>query len=99
MRRRTFLSATAATAASSLPLPARAGTANVLRFVPQADLTVVDPVMTTAYITRNHATMVWDQLYGLDSQLQPHPQMVEGHTVEDDGRLWTFTLRDGLRLP
>ena len=70
----------------------------MLRYVPQADLTVIDPVMTTAYITRYHATMVWDQLYGIDSQLQPQPQMVEGHTVEDDGRLWTFTLRHGLRF-
>ena len=98
MRRRTFLSGTAASTASSLPLVARAGATGVLRFVPQADLTVVDPVMTTAYITRTHATMIWDQLYGIDSQLQPHPQMVEGHTVEDEGRLWTFTLRDGLRF-
>ena len=70
----------------------------MLRYVPQADLTVIDPVMTTAYITRYHATMVWDQLYGIDSKLQPQPQMVEGHTIEDDGRLWTFTLRDNLRF-
>jgi hypothetical protein len=62
------------------------GKASVLRYVPQADLTVIDPVMTTAYITRYHATMVWDQLYGIDSKLQPQPQMVEGHTLEDDGR-------------
>ena len=96
MRRRTFLTATAAS--TMLPLPSVAAPARVLRYVPQADLTVIDPVMTTAYITRYHATMVWDQLYGIDSNLQPHPQMVEGHTVEDDGRLWTFTLREGLRF-
>ena len=24
--------------------------------------------------------------------------MVEGHVIEDDGRLWTFALRDGLRF-
>ncbi len=99
MRRRTFLTGTAA-AAAALPRVglAQTGAARVLRYVPQADLTVIDPVMTTAYITRYHATMVWDQLYGIDGQLQPQPQMVEGHTLEDDGRLWTFTLRDGLRF-
>src|SRR5258708_3102294 len=99
MKRRAFLAAAAASA-SILPRAriARAGEASVLRYVPQVDLTVIDPVLTTAYITRFHATMVWDQLDGRDSQLQPHPQMVEGHTVEDDGRLWTFTLRDGLRF-
>ena len=95
MRRRTLLTGAAS---ASLPRLAKASPARVLRYVPQADLGVIDPVMTTAYVTRYHATMVWDQLYGLDSQLQPRPQMVEGHSVEDDGRLWTFTLRDGLRF-
>jgi peptide/nickel transport system substrate-binding protein len=97
MQRRTFL----AGAAASLPVSraiAQTGKASVLRYVPQADLTVIDPVMTTAYITRYHATAVWDQLYGVDSNLQPQPQMVDGHTVEDDGKLWTFTLRDGLKF-
>jgi peptide/nickel transport system substrate-binding protein len=99
MKRRTFLAATAV-ASSLLPRVhiVRAAPARVLRYVPQADLTVIDPVMTTAYITRFHATMVWDQLYGIDGQLQPQPQMVEGHTTEDNGRIWTFTLRDGLRF-
>ena len=99
MQRRSFLAgAGAATAITHHRAVAQAAKSRVLRYVPQADLTVIDPVMTTAYITRYHATMVWDQLYGIDSKLQPQPQMVEGHTIEDDGRLWTFTLRDGLRF-
>jgi peptide/nickel transport system substrate-binding protein len=97
MQRRSFL-AGAAAATSLAPRVAAAQQARTLRYVPQADLTVIDPVMTTAYITRFHASMVWDQLYGIDSKLQPQPQMVEGHTIEDDGKLWTFTLRDGLRF-
>ncbi|HVY14725.1 MAG TPA: ABC transporter substrate-binding protein [Rhodopila sp.] len=95
MQRRSFL----AGAAAALPAArafAQTGKASVLRYVPQADLTVIDPVMTTAYITRFHATMVWDQLYGIDHTLTPQPQMVQGHTVEDGGKLYTFTLRDGL---
>jgi peptide/nickel transport system substrate-binding protein len=95
VRRRTFLTGSAA---ASLASPALAGAGSVLRYVPQADVTVLDPVLTTAYVTRYHATAVWDQLYGLDGQLQPRPQMVAGHTIADDGRLWTFTLRDGLRF-
>src|SRR5258708_28776176 len=54
MRRRNFLSGTAAAAAVAQSRTTLAGGANVLRFVPQVDLTVVDPVMTTAYVTRNH---------------------------------------------
>ena len=62
MQRRTFLTG-ATTSASLLTLPniVRAAQAGTLHYVPQADLTVIDPVMTTAYITRYHATMVWDQ--------------------------------------
>ena len=98
MRRRTFLAAGASFAAG-LAAPALAQSkTSVLKFVPEADLTVVDPVFTTAYVTRNHALLIWDQLYGLDANLQPQPQMVAGHTVEDDGKRWTFTLRPGLRF-
>lgn len=97
MQRRSFLAGAAATLPASRVF-AQTGKASVLRYVPQTDLTVIDPVMTTAYVTRYHATLVWDQLYGIDSKLQPQPQMVEGHTLEDNDRLWTFTLRDGLRF-
>jgi len=95
MRRREFL---AAATAAMLPAPgfAQPAAARVLKFIPQADLTVVDPVVTTAYITRHHGLMVWDTLYGLDSDLQVRPQMVEGQTVEEDGKRWTFRLREGL---
>ncbi|WBV45333.1 ABC transporter substrate-binding protein [Pseudoroseomonas cervicalis] len=96
MLRRSFLAGTAA--ATMLPRPslAQPAAARVLKYVPQADLTVTDPVMTTAYITRTHGLMIWDQLYALDSDLRAQPQMVEGHTVEEDGRRWTFRLREGL---
>ena len=98
MQRRTFLTGAATAVAAGHPVAALASDPRVLRYVPQADLTVVDPVMTTAYITRYHATMVWDQLYGIDSNLEPQPQMVQGHTLEENGLLWTFTLREGLRF-
>ncbi|NMJ41554.1 ABC transporter substrate-binding protein [Roseomonas sp. JC162] len=82
-----------------LPAPATRAQpvrARTLRFVPQADLTILDPIVTSAYVTRNHALLVYDTLYGLDASLRPVPQMVEGHLVEDEGRRWTFRLRDGL---
>ena len=69
---------------------------SLLKFVPQADLAILDPIFTTAYVTRNHAFLVYDTLYGLDESYQPHPQMVEGHVIEDDGKRWTLVLRDGL---
>ena len=96
IQRRTLLGSAAAALAA--PAHAQPAGSRVLRYIPQADVTVLDPVVTTAYITRHHALMVWDQLYGLDAQLRPQPQMVAGHTVEDDNRLWTFTLRPGLEF-
>ena len=77
MQRRTFLTA-AASAAAVATRKARAAT-RVLRYVPQTDLTVIDPVMTTAYITRYHATMVWDQLYG------NRPQPLAASTADGGG--------------
>ena len=101
MKRRDLLAAAAAvTTGATLAAPAltQPAAARTLRFVPQANLTVMDPIRTTAYVTRNHGFMVWDMLYGLDAQYRPQPQMVEGHTLEDDDKRWTFTLREGLRF-
>ncbi len=76
-----------------------AGRVRTLIFVPQANLTSLDPVWTTATVTRNFAYLVYDTLYGIDADLQPQPQMAAGHTIDDDGRRWTITLRPGPRLP
>lgn len=91
--RRTLLAGAAA--ALARPALAQGDHASTLRYIPQADVTVLDPLGTTAYPTRNHGFMCWDTLYGIDSQFRPQPQLAEGHLVEDDGKRWTFTLRDG----
>src|SRR5262249_29545170 len=39
---------------------------SVLKFVPHADLTIIDPHWTGAYITRNYGYMVYDTLFALD---------------------------------
>ncbi|MEN0075313.1 MAG: ABC transporter substrate-binding protein [Paracraurococcus sp.] len=78
------------------PRLALAQGARLMRFIPQIDLSVIDPHGSLAYVTRGHGQMVFDTLYGMDSQFQPQPQMVEGHLVEEDGRRWTLTLRENL---
>jgi len=98
LSRRRFLTGAAA-AAVAVRAPAvhaqkRGGT---LRFVPQADLKVLDPIWTTAYITRNHSYLIYDTLFGTDEQLRVKPQMVEKWSESDRGLRWSFTLRDGLR--
>ena len=96
MHRRSFLAAT--TAALAAPALAQPAAARTLRFIPQADVTTLDPMSTTSYAVRNHGHMCWDTLYGLDAAFRPQPQLAEGHTVERDGLLWTFTLRAGPRF-
>jgi peptide/nickel transport system substrate-binding protein len=71
----------------------------VLKFVPYTDLSIVDPIWATNTVTRRHASMVYDTLYGQagpEHGFAARPQMVAGHTVENHGRTWTLTFRDGL---
>jgi peptide/nickel transport system substrate-binding protein len=84
-----------AATALACPAIAQGDRAATLLYIPQADVTVLDPLGTTAYPTRNHGHMCWDTLYGIDSQFHPQPQLAEGHQIEDDGKRWVFTLRDG----
>lgn len=94
--RRTLLAGAGATLAA--PNLARAAGTSVLKFIPQSDVTVLDPAWTTAYVTRNHGLMVFDTLYGIDAAFAAKPQMVDGHVVEGDGRVWRLTLRPGLKF-
>jgi peptide/nickel transport system substrate-binding protein len=99
MRRRDLLKAAGAGAAAlAAPRIGRAEKPNKLVFGVHVDLSVLDPVVTGQRQTRNHAYLVFDTLYGIDTNWTAQPQMVEGHQVEEDGLTWTLTLRDGLRF-
>src|SRR6476646_1933834 len=64
--------------------------------VMHSDLRVTDPILTTAYITRDHGYMVYDTLLATDSNFKIQPQMADWK-VSDDKLTYTFTLRDGLK--
>jgi peptide/nickel transport system substrate-binding protein len=97
LTRRSVLAA-AATLPLTAPRIAAAQGSRVLKFIPHADLTVLDPSWSASYITRNAAIMVYDMLYGTDTDFQVKPQMAAGHQVEEGGKVWTITLRDGLKF-
>ncbi|MEM8947780.1 MAG: ABC transporter substrate-binding protein [Pseudomonadota bacterium] len=69
---------------------------SVLKVVMHSDLKIVDPIWTTAYISRNYGYMVYDTLFAMDEELNVQPQMVESYEISDDSLKYTFTLRDGL---
>jgi peptide/nickel transport system substrate-binding protein len=97
-RRDLVRGAAASITAASLDAPSlvRAASETTLTFVPQADLAILDPVWTTATITRNHAFLVFDTLFGQDETFKAQPQMAEGAVADADGKTWTITLRPGL---
>src|SRR3978361_853998 len=98
MRRRDILKLASSTTVLTAPFIARARQEQTLKFVPLINLTLLDPVFSGNRATHNHASLVFDTLYGLDESLTARPQMVEGHTVEKDGTIWTLRLREGLRF-
>ena len=95
MKRRSLLVAMAASAAMPLARPSLAQGAKKIVFVPQANLTSLDPVWTTATVTRNFAWMCYETLFGRDESFTPQPQMVEAPVIDNNGLRWTLTLRPG----
>ena len=99
MQRRSLIAMAALAAALLSPLAVQAQTeGKTLRVVPHANITILDPIWTTAFVTRNHGYMVYDTLFGtaLDGKIKP--QMVDKWNVSKDNLVWTFTLRDGLEF-
>ncbi|MDP2376867.1 ABC transporter substrate-binding protein, partial [Reyranella sp.] len=67
-----------------------------LRMVAHSDLKVLDPIWTTAFISRNHGYLIYDVLFAKDAEQRIQPQMVGKYETSADKLTWTFTLRDGL---
>lgn len=69
---------------------------STLHMVPRGPLKILDPSITTAYITRDHGYLVYDTLFAMDGEGKIQPQMVDHYEVDEPQTKWTFTLRDGL---
>jgi peptide/nickel transport system substrate-binding protein len=96
MNLKTLMGRVAPIAAAAMLLGAPAMAQSTLKLVPQADLKNIDPIWTTAAITRNHGYMIYDVLFAPDSKFNYKPQMVDTHSVSPDGMKYTFTLRKGM---
>lgn len=77
--------------------PGNAWAETTLTAVMHSDLRVLDPIITTAHITRDHAYMIYDVLIAVDENFKPQPQMADW-TISDDQKVYTLTLRDGLKF-
>jgi len=81
---------------STLAGPALAQDSDVIRYVPQGDLRVLDPIWTTGTVTQVFGMMIYDTLFAHDGKLEVQPQMVESWTVTPDNLVYRFVLRPGL---
>ena len=70
----------------------------VLKVRPTGDLKTLDPHITSDSNVRNYGYMVYDTLFAMDDKLQVKPQMVEKWEKSSDGKIYTFTLRSGLKF-
>lgn len=99
-RRDLIKAGVAAATALSIPSVLRAQTAptdeKTIRLVMSGDLSIFDPIFTTADITAGHAMAIYDTLFSLDSKSTPQPQMVGKWGLSDDRKTYTFELRNGL---
>lgn len=98
-----FSAALLLASASAAPMalaaaPAASAAPTTAKFVMHAPLRVLDPILTTAYVTRNHGYLVYDTLFSMDATGHPKPQMVDTWTVSEDGLTYAFTLRPGLKF-
>src|ERR1700724_1098797 len=95
--KRPMIASAIALAALAQALPSRAIAAGkTLPALMHSDLRVIDPIITTAYITRDHGYMVYDTLLATGANFKIQPQMADWK-VSDDKLTYTFTLRDGLK--
>ncbi len=61
--------------------------------VMHSDLRVIDPILTTAYITRDHGYMVYDTLVATDSSFKIQPQMADWKVVRRQAHLYVHAAR------
>ena len=64
MRRTVAALAAGAVLAGAAPALAQG---KVLKFVQNGNLTILDPIQTTAYVTRNHGYFIYDTLFSSDA--------------------------------
>lgn len=78
--------------------PPTASRANTLRVFVHANLQILDPVWTTAFISGRHGYLMCDTLYAMNSRFKPLPQMAQEHEVLEGGLVYRIRLREGLRF-
>lgn len=70
----------------------------VLRVAINAQPPTIDPLISTATISRDIALQIFEPLITINSGLQPEPMLAESYEVSEDGKTITFELRQGVKF-
>jgi len=97
LKRRAFLKGLSA-ASLARPTLAQGSAARTLRIIHTTNLAALDPVAMSSPGSKDYGYLTFDQLTAVDENYVAQPQMAEGWSVEDDGRLYVFGLREGLKF-
>lgn len=71
-------------------------TGGILRVAILGEPPSLDAHWTTATITRDVTSQMYETLFTLDENFAVTPMLAEDYVVEDDGRRWTIDLRQGV---
>ena len=103
-KRKMFKAKFAALAISALLLAGEAVNAHTppnpsstLRVVQSSLVRIFGPHFTTSFYTRDFGYLVFDTLLSENGKFKPQPQMVDRWEISDDGLVYMFHLRDGLK--
>lgn len=95
--RRSAIAGGMALTGATLIRPQEARAAKSLTVVLESEVTILDPHVITATITRTFGLHVFDMLFAMNEKGEIRPQMVESFDTSPDRLTWTFALRDGLK--
>jgi len=101
LRRRSVLGAVAAAPALSacqLNPFQKPATDQVLRTFLWSSYETLDPIQTSSVVEAEYVVHVFSGLMGLNEKLEVVPDLAEKHSLSQDGKTYTFTLRRGTRF-
>src|SRR5699024_8888723 len=58
----------------------------------------IDPLISTATVSRDVALQIFEPLVTINENLQPEPMLAESYETSEDGKTITFELREGVKF-
>lgn len=96
--RKSLLSAVCAVSLAAAAILPSGSQARGITVAVGSSFTTLDPYQATDLLSRTVAKSFYEGLYSFDKNLKPVPQLAESYEVSEDGLVYTFKLRDGVKF-